>query len=185
MICFASSQFHGRGTRSKKCSVFPTSRTPAELLFDSRAPAFIFPYAGPGVRWRYFGHACILIESQGTSMLFDPVLSYTYESGISRYTYLDLPDQIDYVLITHNHQDHVLFETLLQIRHKVKNIIVPRSGGRLQDPSLKLLLQNCGFRNVIEMSKWKRYGKATFKSPVCLSLASMPTSTLEARWHGW
>jgi L-ascorbate metabolism protein UlaG (beta-lactamase superfamily) len=117
-------------------------------------PAQYVPYTGPGVRWRYFGHACILIESQGTSMLFDPVLSYTYESGISRYTYLDLPEQIDYVLITHNHQDHVLFETLLQLRHKIKTIIVPRSGGgQLQDPSLKLLLQNCGFRNVVEISE--------------------------------
>jgi L-ascorbate metabolism protein UlaG (beta-lactamase superfamily) len=87
-------------------------------------------------------------------MLFDPVLSYTYENDISRYTYLDLPETIDYVLITHDHQDHVLFETLLQIRHKVKNIIVPRnSGGHLQDPSLKLMLENCGFRNVIEISE--------------------------------
>jgi hypothetical protein len=48
----------------------------------------------------------------------------------------------------------VLFETLLQIRHKVKNIVVPRNGGgHLQDPSLKLLLQNCGFRSVIEISE--------------------------------
>jgi L-ascorbate metabolism protein UlaG (beta-lactamase superfamily) len=87
-------------------------------------------------------------------MLFDPVLSYTYENGISRYTYLDLPKSIDYVLITHNHQDHVLFETLLQIRHKVKNFIVPRNGGgQLQDPSLKLLLEQCGFRNVIEATE--------------------------------
>jgi L-ascorbate metabolism protein UlaG (beta-lactamase superfamily) len=112
------------------------------------------PYTGAGVRWRYFGHACILIESQGVSMVFDPVLSYTYENGISRYTYLDLPDEIDYVLITHNHQDHILFETLLQIRHKIKNIIVPRNnGGHLQDPSLKLLFENCGFRNVIELNE--------------------------------
>jgi len=116
------------------------------------------PYQGSGVRWRYFGHACILIESQGVSMLFDPVLSYTYESGISRYTYLDLPDSIDYVLITHNHQDHVLFETLLQIRHKVKNIVVPRNGGgQLQDPSLKLLLEQCGFRNVIEAAEMEDF----------------------------
>lgn len=111
-------------------------------------------YSGNGVRWRYFGHACILIEAYGISMLFDPVLSYTYENDISRYTYLDLPEKIDYVLITHNHQDHILFETLLQIRHKTKNIVVPRSGGgHLQDPSLKLLLENCGFRNVIEVSE--------------------------------
>jgi L-ascorbate metabolism protein UlaG (beta-lactamase superfamily) len=123
------------------------------FLAPEPPPRYV-PYQGPGVRWRYFGHACILIESQGISMLFDPVLSYTYESGVSRYTYLDLPDSIDYVLITHNHQDHVLFETLLQIRHKVRNIIVPRNGGgQLQDPSLKLLLEQCGFRNVIEATE--------------------------------
>jgi len=117
-------------------------------------PPSYAPYSGRGVRWRYFGHACILIEANGISMLFDPVLSYTYESDISRYTYLDLPDKIDYVLITHNHQDHVLFETLLQIRHKVRNIVVPRNGGgHLQDPSLRLLLENCGFKNVIEISE--------------------------------
>jgi L-ascorbate metabolism protein UlaG (beta-lactamase superfamily) len=117
-------------------------------------PPRYLSYRGTGARWRYFGHACILIESQGVSMLFDPVLSYTYESGISRYTYLDLPDSIDYVLITHDHQDHVLFETLLQIRHKIKNIVVPRNGGgHLQDPSLKLLLEQCGFKNVIEATE--------------------------------
>jgi L-ascorbate metabolism protein UlaG (beta-lactamase superfamily) len=125
-----------------------------QSFLTAEAPARYVSYNGRGVRWRYFGHACILIESNGISMLFDPVLSYTYENDISRYTYLDLPETIDYVLITHDHQDHVLFETLLQIRHKVKNIIVPRnSGGHLQDPSLKLMLENCGFRNVIEISE--------------------------------
>jgi L-ascorbate metabolism protein UlaG (beta-lactamase superfamily) len=111
-------------------------------------------YNGPGARWRYFGHACILLEVAGTSVLLDPVLSYTYESEISRYTYDDLPDVIDYVLITHNHQDHILFETLLQLRYRIRTIIVPRNGGgALQDPSLRLLLKQCGFRNVIELSE--------------------------------
>jgi len=123
-------------------------------LLTQEAPRPYEPYTGDGVRWRYFGHACILIESGGISMLLDPVLSYTYENNISRYTYLDLPESIDYVLITHNHQDHILFETLLQIRHKVKAIVVPAGGsGHLQDPSLKLLLENCGFKNVVEISE--------------------------------
>jgi L-ascorbate metabolism protein UlaG (beta-lactamase superfamily) len=125
-----------------------------QSFLTTEPPPPYVPYTGPGVRWRYFGHACILIEANGISMLFDPVLSYTYESDISRYTYLDLPDKIDYVLITHNHQDHVLFETLLQIRHRVKNIVVPRnSGGHLQDPSLQLLLTNSGFKNVVAVSE--------------------------------
>jgi L-ascorbate metabolism protein UlaG (beta-lactamase superfamily) len=111
-------------------------------------------YEGEGARWRYFGHACILLETKNVSVLMDPVLSYTYESDISRYTYSDLPEVIDYVLITHNHQDHILFETLLQLRHRIRNIVVPRNGGgALQDPSLKLLLKQCGFQNVVEVSE--------------------------------
>ena len=115
-------------------------------------PPVYSSYQGRGLRWRYFGHACLLLESQDMTMLFDPALSYSYESDIPRYTYQDLPDSIDYVVITHNHQDHILFETLLQIRHKVKNFIVPSSsGGFLQDPSLKLILKNIGCKNVIEL----------------------------------
>jgi L-ascorbate metabolism protein UlaG (beta-lactamase superfamily) len=126
-------------------------------LLTETAPQRYVPYDGPGVRWRYFGHACILIEAAGVSMMFDPVLSYSYESDISRYTYLDLPETIDYVLITHNHQDHVLLETLLQIRNKVKCIIVPRNAeGTLQDPSLELMLKAIGFENVVSMDKMEK-----------------------------
>jgi L-ascorbate metabolism protein UlaG (beta-lactamase superfamily) len=107
----------------------PASSDEIFKTFLTTEPKPPYPvYSGTGVRWRYFGHACILIEIAGLSFLFDPVLSYTYEAEVSRYIYDDLPGVIDYVLITHNHQDHVPFETLLQIRHKVRNIVVPRSG---------------------------------------------------------
>jgi L-ascorbate metabolism protein UlaG (beta-lactamase superfamily) len=123
-------------------------------FFTDQKPGPYEPYTGNGVRWRYFGHACILIESGSRSILFDPVVSYTYESGVSRYTYEDLPPSIDYIVITHNHQDHILFETLLQLRHRTRNIVVPRNGvGALQDPSVRLMLEAVGFRNVIELSE--------------------------------
>jgi L-ascorbate metabolism protein UlaG (beta-lactamase superfamily) len=125
-----------------------------QRLFSEEPPRTYAFYTGRGVRWRYFGHACILIESGGQSILFDPVLSYTYESNISRYTYEDLPNHIDYVVITHNHQDHILFETLLQLRHRIRCIVVPRNGGgSLHDPSVKLMLEAVGFRNIVELSE--------------------------------
>ncbi len=121
-------------------------------------PAPYEKYEGRGARWRYFGHACVLLETKDTSILLDPVLSYIYQTNISRYTYEDLPPVIDYVLITHNHQDHILFETLLQLRHRIGTILVPRnSGGFLQDPSLKLLLNHCGFHNVRELSEMEEF----------------------------
>jgi len=110
-------------------------------------------YSGPHVRMRYFGHACILIETAELSILVDPLVSYYgYESSVEHFSDIDLPDEIDYVLITHNHQDHILFETLLPLRHKIKNIIVPRTtSGELQDPNLKLMFNAVGFNNVVEI----------------------------------
>jgi L-ascorbate metabolism protein UlaG (beta-lactamase superfamily) len=140
------------GEIKEMLKVAETSEPLVRSFFVSDPPPAYSPYKGRGMRWRYYGHACILLETPEVNLLFDPILSYTYESDVSRYTYLDLPDTIDYVVITHNHQDHVLFETMLQIRHKVKNVIVPTSsGGLLQDPSLRLILQNIGFKNVIEL----------------------------------
>jgi L-ascorbate metabolism protein UlaG (beta-lactamase superfamily) len=141
----------------KDCLGFPDSDDEMMRSFLTTEPLPSYqPYEGSGLRWRYFGHACILVETKDLCILFDPVLSYTYENHIDRYTYNDLPDKIDYVVITHNHQDHILFETMLQIRHKVKNIVVPRNGGgTLQDPSLKLMFENVGFHNVIELDEFQ------------------------------
>ena len=111
-------------------------------------------YEGTGVRIRYFGHACVLIESRKVNVLLDPVISYKSNGGIERYTYAELPDRIDYVLITHTHQDHCMLESLLQLRHKIGTVVVPRSnGGSLADPSLKLMLQQLGFHKVRELDE--------------------------------
>jgi L-ascorbate metabolism protein UlaG (beta-lactamase superfamily) len=125
------------------------------LLTEERPAARRAPkFDGEGVRVRYFGHACVLIESAGVSILTDPAVSYDYENDIQRYTFADLPDVIDYVLITHTHQDHVLLETLLQLRCRVRNVVVPRSGGgTLADPSLKRILKAAGFGNVVELDE--------------------------------
>src|SRR5205085_7580529 len=123
-------------------------------FFTEEEPAEPAKYTGEGIRIRYFGHACVLLETKGLSILMDPALSYSYDNGIERYTYRDLPEVIDYVLITHSHQDHVMFETLLQLRHKIKHLVVPRShGGNLEDPSTKLVLKNIGFNSVIEIDE--------------------------------
>ena len=112
-------------------------------------------YQGEGIRLRYFGHACILIQTKSVSILFDPVLSYPIlGSEIPRYTFEDLPDQIDYAIITHNHQDHLMFETLLQLRHKIEHIVFPSNHkGSLEDPSIKLILQHTGFDSLIELQE--------------------------------
>lgn len=123
-------------------------------FFTTDAPPRGERYTGDGVRIRYYGHACLLIETKDVSIMIDPVISYQNTNGIDRYTYNDLPDRLDYVLITHNHQDHCMFETLLQLRPRIGTIIVPKSaGGVLADPALKLVLKNIGFRQVTEIDE--------------------------------
>lgn len=124
-------------------------------FFTTECPRSYANYEGDKIKMRYFGHACILVEIRGVTILLDPLISYYgYQSEVNRFSDIDLPDVIDYVLITHNHQDHVLFETLLPLRHKIKNIVVPKStSGSLQDPNLKLVFENIGFKNVIEIGE--------------------------------
>lgn len=136
----------------ERLGVLPEQAELFDTFFTEKAPAPYRKYTGEKVRIRYYGHACILIETADISILVDPVLSYTYESDISRFTYDDLPDQIDYLLVTHSHHDHILIETILQIRHKVKHFIVGRNlEGVISDPSLYLILKNIGFDNVHEI----------------------------------
>ena len=121
-------------------------------FFTEETPAPPASYDGDGVRVRYFGHACVLIETRSTSILTDPVISYPFPGGVDRYTLADLPATIDYVLLTHSHQDHCIFESLMPLRHRIKNLIVPKNNsGFIADPSLKLVLQQIGFNQVREV----------------------------------
>ncbi|GAA0555818.1 MBL fold metallo-hydrolase [Chitinophaga japonensis] len=124
-----------------------------ESFFTETPPVPYAPYTGDRIRMRYFGHACILVETSNTSILVDPLISYYgYQHEVERFSDIDLPDQIDYVLITHNHQDHILFETLLPLRHKIKHLVIPKTtSGAMQDPCLKLMFKEVGFNNVIEI----------------------------------
>jgi len=126
-----------------------------ETFFTTEPPPVYKKYTGDKIRMRYFGHACILVETKDVAILADPLISYYgYDSDVEHFSDADLPDVIDYVLITHNHQDHILFETLLPLRHKIRNIIVPGTkGGRLEDPSLKEMFANIGFYNVSEIDE--------------------------------
>jgi L-ascorbate metabolism protein UlaG (beta-lactamase superfamily) len=97
-----------------------------------------------GGRIRYFGHACLVMQTPEAAVITDPFISTNNQPG-DRYTLDDLPDHIDLALITHGHQDHIVLETLLQLRGRVDAVVVPRSSrGNLADPSMGLYLTRMG-----------------------------------------
>jgi L-ascorbate metabolism protein UlaG (beta-lactamase superfamily) len=123
-------------------------------LFTTETPQLYLRGDLSGVRIRYFGHACVFFETNSVNVIVDPVVSYRYGGGPMRYTYGDLPEQIDFAVLTHFHKDHLNLETLLQLRCRIKTLVVPKNGGgAIQDPGFRLMLKNIGFQNVVELER--------------------------------
>ncbi|TWV34380.1 MBL fold metallo-hydrolase [Streptomyces misionensis] len=122
---------------------------------EDPAPTEVSGPADPGEDViEYVGHACVFVRHRGTTFLVDPVISYSGYASVSdgRFTFDDLPERIDYVMITHNHQDHMLLETLIRIRHRVGRVVIAKSANSsLVDPDLKRILTRLGFRDVVEL----------------------------------
>ncbi len=62
-------------------------------FFTTEEPHPYRKYEGDKIRMRYFGHACILVETNGISVLVDPLITTAgYNSDVSRFSDVDLPD---------------------------------------------------------------------------------------------
>jgi hypothetical protein len=129
-----------------------TSDPRLSRYFSAAAADQLQPWGEDRVRVRYFGHACVLLEWKGTTVLVDPLIaSDTLAPGPPRFSFKDLPASIDYVLITHGHADHCDIASMLRLRARTRCLLVPASSGELGDPSLKILAEELGFENVVAM----------------------------------
>ncbi|RYE22365.1 MAG: MBL fold metallo-hydrolase [Sphingobacteriales bacterium] len=79
----------------------------------------------------WFGHSSYFIQVDGKKILVDPVfsghaspVSFSTKSfnGSNTYGVADMPD-IDYLIISHDHYDHMDYETVLQLKDKVRLVI--------------------------------------------------------------
>ena len=86
-------------------------------------------------------HSTYLIQVNGTNILMDPVFSkrasfaqYIGPSaypGTMSYAIADLPP-IDIVIISHDHYDHLDYNSILELKDNVKHFYVPLGvGGHL------------------------------------------------------
>ena len=79
----------------------------------------------------WMGHSSYFLQIDGKKILVDPVfsgnaspLSFTTKAfeGTDLYTTNDFPE-LDYLIITHDHWDHLDYETVKKLRPKVKQVI--------------------------------------------------------------
>ena len=79
----------------------------------------------------WFGHSSYFIQAEGKTFLIDPVFSGNASpipnslkafKGSNNYQVSDLP-AIDYLLISHDHYDHLDYNTIIELKDKVKNVI--------------------------------------------------------------
>lgn len=104
-------------------------REPAQPLAPVRTDLTKFPKDEPSIIW--FGHSSYLLVIDGRTILVDPVFSghaspfnfvgvHEFPSS-HRYTIDDFPE-IDVLILTHDHYDHLDYESILKLRPRVKQI---------------------------------------------------------------
>ena len=78
----------------------------------------------------WLGHSSVYIQVDGIRYLFDPVLTNSFPSsmmlkpypGTDIYTPDDIPE-VDYLVITHDHWDHLDYQTVMALKDRVKNVV--------------------------------------------------------------
>lgn len=130
----ATPQFTGNKSSAKALWEFLTAadsdRVPHESLPVVRTDLRSLPLDRDWIVW--FGHSSYLFCLNGKRYLVDPLLKMEFPvtvmmrpfKGTDIYTPDDIPD-IDVLIITHEHWDHLDYATLRDLRAKVKHAICP------------------------------------------------------------
>ena len=111
-----------------------------------------------GTRLFWFGHSAFLVQHQGKNILLDPMFGQVPAPldflGGKRFSDAlpirpeDLPE-IDYVLFSHDHYDHLDYGSVLQLKDKVKWFLTPLGLGN------HLLRWGVSAEKIIELNWWE------------------------------
>ncbi len=131
----------------------PQNIKPKNIIPSVKTDLTSLQAVAPTVIW--FGHSSYLIKYKDFNILVDPVYS-GYASpiraavkafpGTDAYSVGDLP-KIDILLLTHDHYDHIDFETVVALKY-VKRVICPLGVGEH--------LEHWGYpaQNITELDWW-------------------------------
>lgn len=105
---------------------------------------------------KFLGQACTLIETKNTRILVDPWIVgpcnvnswYPLRKEVA--TKKDIPTDIDYIYISHEHQDHFQEETLRELDKNIQVYICKFPTNRFLNAVLDM-----GFKNVKMLESWK------------------------------
>ena len=94
--------------------------------------SYVSSYDKDDVLITWFGHSTILIQMSGLNILIDPMFSFVSSPifiGPKRFSDLpccigNLPD-IDVVIVTHDHYDHLDYDSIKELDKKTSRFIVP------------------------------------------------------------
>jgi L-ascorbate metabolism protein UlaG (beta-lactamase superfamily) len=173
-------KWHKESTKSDPIS-FPLAKNDPAFLQQNRTQKTL----------TWIGHASFLLQVDGLNILTDPHLtkraSPVFFAGPSRTTppglsIDDLPD-IDIIVISHNHYDHLDYQTILKIMRKQQGnpplVLVPLK--------LKKLLQSFGASNVKELEWWEStsYKNLKIHSVPVQHWSNRSFNTNKTLWCGW
>lgn len=93
------------------------------------------PESGDFYLW--FGHSSFLFRLDGKTILADPVfykgspVSFVNRAfpGTDLYKPNDMPKEIDFLLISHDHWDHLDYKTVSELKGRVKKVVCPLGVG--------------------------------------------------------
>jgi L-ascorbate metabolism protein UlaG (beta-lactamase superfamily) len=118
--------FFGKGVDREPVSDIPSVKTDLQN-FNSKEPAII-----------WFGHSSFLIFIQGKRILVDPVFSLRPSpvqfagsksyAGTRIYSPADFPD-LDLIIITHDHYDHLDYESISVLKDRAAHFYAPLGVG--------------------------------------------------------
>ena len=117
----------------------------SEFLFDrnpARFPVGILPHTKtnlpqlPQNQFVWLGHSGFFLRMEGVSVIIDPALHQAFPlpgfykpfPGADAYHPQDLP-AADLLVITHDHYDHLDYETVRELRSRVKRAVCPLGVG--------------------------------------------------------